>query len=451
MSGARASSDAVILRTIGMSGPEADAHASVLARLDSALDAGGSGPRRWSAWVPGRIEIFGKHTDYAGGRSLLCAVERGFCVRAALRDDERITILDAGSGESHTAALDPALSTSAPGDWRRYIDVVVRRIARNFTSAHLGVEVAFQSDLPRAAGMSSSSALVTAMVLLLAEANRLRDTSEYRREIRSLEDLAAYLATVENGYSFGTLRGDSGVGTIGGSEDHVAILCGTAGHAVQYAFLPVRREAVYRLDDRYAFAIGSSGVAAEKTAAAMERYNRLSRMTSALLEEWNLATGRTDASLGAAASSAPDAARRLREIAGHGTRTGFEGPALVRRLDQFLAESFDIVPAAGAALAAADWGTLGRLAERSRRLAEHSLENQIAETIGLADSARDLGAAAASPFGAGFGGSVWALVPASAAHEFAERWREWYSARFPAAAGAAEFFVTHAGPSAHVW
>jgi len=29
-------------------------------------------------FVPGRIEVLGKHTDYAGGRSLVCATERGF-------------------------------------------------------------------------------------------------------------------------------------------------------------------------------------------------------------------------------------------------------------------------------------------------------------------------------------------------------------------------------------
>src|SRR5690606_7084874 len=28
-------------------------------------------------FVPGRIEVLGKHTDYAGGRSLLAAVNRG--------------------------------------------------------------------------------------------------------------------------------------------------------------------------------------------------------------------------------------------------------------------------------------------------------------------------------------------------------------------------------------
>ncbi len=29
-------------------------------------------------WVPGRIEVLGKHTDYCGGQSLLAAAERGF-------------------------------------------------------------------------------------------------------------------------------------------------------------------------------------------------------------------------------------------------------------------------------------------------------------------------------------------------------------------------------------
>ena len=33
-------------------------------------------------WVPGRLEIMGKHTDYCGGHSLLCAVPLGFAVVA---------------------------------------------------------------------------------------------------------------------------------------------------------------------------------------------------------------------------------------------------------------------------------------------------------------------------------------------------------------------------------
>ena len=38
------------------------------------------GPARHAWWVPGRLEVFGKHTDYAGGRTLVCAVPRGLAV-----------------------------------------------------------------------------------------------------------------------------------------------------------------------------------------------------------------------------------------------------------------------------------------------------------------------------------------------------------------------------------
>ncbi len=46
---------------------------------------GHSGHPRHAWWVPGRIEVFGKHTDYAGGRTLVCPVPRGFAVVAAPR------------------------------------------------------------------------------------------------------------------------------------------------------------------------------------------------------------------------------------------------------------------------------------------------------------------------------------------------------------------------------
>ena len=51
-------------------------------------------------FVPGRIEILGKHTDYAGGRSLTCAVERGFTVAFAPRPDPSLHIVDASDGRT---------------------------------------------------------------------------------------------------------------------------------------------------------------------------------------------------------------------------------------------------------------------------------------------------------------------------------------------------------------
>ena len=67
---------------------------------------GGTPARR--LFVPGRIEVLGKHTDYAGGQSLTCAVERGFAVSYSPRRDDRVRRppVDAGC---------PGLSVDGPG------------------------------------------------------------------------------------------------------------------------------------------------------------------------------------------------------------------------------------------------------------------------------------------------------------------------------------------------
>src|SRR6185503_9310626 len=86
-----------------------------------------------SFFVPGRIEVLGKHTAYAGGRSLLAACERGFAVVAAPRIDRRMSVLDVVSGERASFALDPELEPTA--GWANYPMTVARRIARNFPEA----------------------------------------------------------------------------------------------------------------------------------------------------------------------------------------------------------------------------------------------------------------------------------------------------------------------------
>ena len=399
--------------------------------------AGVATPER-EYYVPGRIEFLGKHTDYAGGRSLLGAVERGIRLAAAPRADRRVRIADARSGERVELEIDSAL-TPHPGHWSDYPITVARRIARNFSRAPSlrGADLAFASDLPPAAGMSSSSALVVAVFTALADVNALERRPEYRADIRSPEDLAGYLGAVESGLSFGALAGDTGVGTFGGSEDHIAILCSRPGILRQYAFCPVRHERDASLPAGWRLVIAVSGVAAEKTGSAREQYNRASQAVATMLAAWQAATGRSDGSLAAALASTPDAPERMRQIIAESLRP---------RLEQVLAESTEIIPAATAALAKGDVAALGPLVDRSQALAARCLGNQIPETIALARRARELGAAAASAFGAGFGGSVWALVRAQDTPAFRARWAEAYRREFPDAARRAEFFDTGAGP-----
>ena len=65
---------------------------------------------------------------------------------------------------------------------------------------------------------------------------------------------------------------------------------------------------------------------------------------------------------------------------------------------------------------------------RSQQMAEDALENQVPQTTWLAARTRDLGAAGATAFGAGFGGAVWALVTTGDADEFARAWVASYAA-----------------------
>ena len=439
------------LLRVGMSSAQATAKAALLKRCDAALDAlKARKTKRHSVWVPGRIEVLGKHTDYAGGRSLLTTVERGFCVRVATRSDARIRAVDVRNHETCETALEEG-AEGATGSWSNYVATVARRLARNFPSARRGVDLAFASDLPEAAGLSSSSALMIAVFVALAKSNDLRSSEEFRRAIFSREELASYLGTVENGESFRSLEGDHGVGTFGGSQDHTAIMCGEAGHVVQYSFSPVRREAVYEFHPAHVFVVAACGVLAEKTAGARDGYNRASGMVRHLLAAWNAASGRADASLADAVRSADDAPARLRALCGRAATYEFSAVALGQRLEQFLLESFELVPVAASVLATGALGELGAIADRSQRASEEWLGNQIPETIALARSARALGAVAASAFGAGFGGSVWAIVPAEGALAFEAAWAARYAAEFPEAAQRATFFITPPGPGAHQW
>jgi galactokinase len=323
---------------------------------------------------------------------------------------------------------------------------VGRRLARNFPGLAVGADIAFRSTIPRAAGMSTSSALITAVYLVLAQVNRLSDRPAYQEAIPTREALAGYLGSIENGQAFGGLRGDQGVGTFGGSEDHTAILSARPNALVQYSFCPVRHEQTVDLPPEHVFVIATSGVVAEKTGAALESYNRLATLARSATERWRAASGRSDATLGdALRSAAGDVEPILDSI-----RSASEGDdaALVERVRQFAIESESTIPAAVEALASGRLAELGALVDRSMLNAERMLHNQISETIFLARRARELGAIAASAFGAGFGGSVWALASHAHAESLAARLAADYRERFPQHADLAEAFVTQAGPPA---
>ncbi|MBA3639601.1 MAG: galactokinase [Acidobacteriota bacterium] len=403
-------------------------------------------------WIPGRLEVFGKHTDYAGGRTLVAALPRGVVLLAATGRASLpgVTVADAVTGEIAVSNPPERRGGEAIPDvgdrdqqpaWAHYVEAVVRRLQRNFPGALLSANIVFASDLPAAAGMSSSSALMVGLAAALVRMAGIDSREEWRRNITGPMDEAAYYACIENGATFRSLEGDSGVGTHGGSEDHAAILCGAPAQLTAFAFVPLRLLATVPVPTEWRFVVASSGVHAEKSGGTRDAYNALAREAAALLQIWNTHE-RAAASLGEALSTGTAAPAHLAGLVQRAVGAGATRDALIRRLTHFVRED-GRVPDAIAAFSAGDAVALADLTRDSQNDAELLLHNQVTETVELAAVARRLGAIGASAFGAGFGGSVWAVVEREAAPDFAARW---LAACRPACPPGATAFEASPGP-----
>ena len=227
------------------------------------------------------------------------------------------------------------------------------------------------------------------------------------------------------------------------------MLCGAQDRLLLAGFNPMRIYQSLPFPSQWALVIGVSGVLVHKTGAALEDYNRGPSTVQSVLARWNRATGRADASLaGAVRHLVGDATGEqmakdpaLRDLLGL-CESGYER----ERIEQFLIESLVLVPAGARLIAAADPG-IGEVLERSQALADRGLRNQVPQTRLMASLARGMGAIGASSFGAGWGGSVYALVPADDAGDFASRWLQAYRDREQEAERAATI-VTRPGPGA---
>lgn len=428
----------------GMTETSARSRVALFERLDAVLaERGVVATHR--VHVPGRIEVLGKHTDYAGGRSLVCAVDRGFAVALAPRPDPLVRLIDVGRADEVTMNLSAEPLAAGAPHWAIYPGAVARRLVRDFPGAGTGVDVAFTSDLPPSSGLSSSSTLLIATFEALRIVNDLDAREDFAHALPGALDVAAYLGSVESGRPFRNFGGEAGVGTSGGSQDHTAILASRAGAVCRVGYAPPRVEGVAALPDGFTFVVAVSGVIAQKTGGARAAYNRAAANGTALLEIWRAATGRHDATLFEAIASHGAAVDRLRQAMR--ARDAAAEPRtsdLEARLDQFVDETFVLIPEAFDALERHDLAAFGRAVDRSQRGAERGLANQVPETIALARLARDHGAVAASAFGAGFGGSVWALVSRATVDAFAAAWETAYRAQFDHPT--ARFLKVEAGP-----
>lgn len=385
-------------------------------------------------FVPGRIELFGKHVDYGGGISMTCAIEEGITADVEAID---VAVIDLEDRRTGRRARVPLRRDARPGGAHggTYIAAVARRLSRDFGPLRHGVRVVSESTLPRSAGLSSSSAFVTMLTLAVAEANALTERPEWKQYLGDSLSLAEYCGAVETGGAFGPWSGERGVGTRGGAQDHVAILCNAEHRVGVYGYLPARAVGDAAFPSQWSLLVATSGVRATKTGAAQADYNRAADLVHGLLARWNATHRRDDASLASALSSGPGAREALDLL----VNASSEAPLLAARLTQFQREIDVVVPGALEAFRRADAAALRRWAVESQQGAETALRNQVPETMFLARAALAAGAHASSAFGAGFGGAVWAICDAADADAVRERWRRLYASSYPLRASKSEW------------
>lgn len=434
------------LRADGLSREGTQRYASLLLTAHAACDLRGL-PRagRVELVVPGRVELVGKHVDYAGGRSLVCPVDRGVVAVAAPHDEPSVVVLDIVRDEQVTtplAHLRLARAMPRPA-WRVYVDAVVQRMAMNFGPLTRGVVITLGSSLPPDAGLSSSSAFTITIALAVAAINDLQDDPRWAALVADPLRLAGYCSALESGFDFGDLRGGHGVGTMSGTQDQCAILGGAVGHVDQFAYRPERHEARIAWPAEWALLVATSGVVASKSGAEQQRYNRAVRLTTRLLECWNQ-PGRAAETLRDVVSAGAD----FEALAARAATDEFDEATLRARLAQFDQECRIVVPQVLRGIELCDVVRVTRGVAHSVAGAVWALENQVPETLALTQLAVSAGAWCASPFGAGFGGSVWALVPDESAEQVASRWIADYRDTGLEAARRAEVFVTQPSPGA---
>jgi len=137
------------------------------------------------------------------------ALRRRVQVAYRPRADRRIRAESAPFGRREFE-WNEGLTPVAAGDWENYLRAAALAVGRKWGVLQ-GVDAAVTSDLPAAAGLSSSSALLVAFTLALLEANGLGASFDELMEI--LPD------------------GEQFVGTRGGGMDHAASLASRTGCA----------------------------------------------------------------------------------------------------------------------------------------------------------------------------------------------------------------------------
>ena len=233
---------------------------------------------------PGRINIMGRHIDWQGGHCNLMAVNQEVIMAVAPRADDRLEIRNVQPDRFPDASIslgrlvseldwDDWLSCvnsqelqrrlrQAAGHWSIYIEAAMLRLQMEFRQQMLlGMDMVVNGNIPVAAGMSSSSALVVSAAEAAVSLNGL--------------DLMARQFVNFCG------EGEWFVGTRGGSADHAAMKFGSKSSVIHVKFHDFELVERVQFPDSHRMVVCNSFIEAKKAEGARAVFN--SRVASYLL------------------------------------------------------------------------------------------------------------------------------------------------------------------------
>jgi galactokinase len=358
--------------------------------------------------APGRVNIIGEHTDYAGGFVMPAAIDFGTLAAISPRSDGRVVIWSENFQEQVSHQIE-GLPKNGGGHWSGYPLGVVK-ILRDAGFAVPPFSLTIQGDVPLGAGLSSSASVEVATAFA---ALSLAGASPAREEIAKLCQRA------ENVY----------VGASCGIMDQFIACNGAKNHALlldcrslEYRLAPIPATVSLVIANtmvRHAIAGGEYGVRRAEVEEGTEilRSHRpeiqlLRDATTDDLEKWG--------------ADMPD--------------------NVLRRCRHVITENLRTVAAADA-LAAGNMKRLGDLMAAAHASYRDDFEASCDEADAMVEAAHQLpGLIGARLTGGGFGGCTVNLVNADLAENFAARLHDEYRSRTGIDA---EIYRCHASAAAH--
>ena len=228
--------------------------------------------------APGRINLMGRHVVEHGGHNNVMAIDKEVIFAAAPRDDDRIRLVNTdrrthadgefGTGEQIAALgwddwltfIDSAqvrrMVAAGAGDWTNYVKAAVLRLQQQYRDVKMrGMDCAVTGNIPMAAGLSSSSALIVAAATAAITVNRFDVTARQ------------FVHMCDEGHWF--------VGSHRRRDGHAAIRFSRRGSVAAVRFAPFEVERSVDFPEHWRLLVCNSHEKAARSRKAEDHFQRL--------------------------------------------------------------------------------------------------------------------------------------------------------------------------------